>query len=483
MTKRIIFIVVMLMLLTAGAQPISEKKDAYEYPKDPEVRQKLETWRDLKFGFMMHWGIYSQLGIVESWALCSEDQDFQDRGGMDYIEFKKMYFGRIKKFNPRKFDPAPWARAAKDAGMKYLVFTTKHHDGFCMFDTQQTDFKITGPDSPFRDHPRANISKEIFQAFRKLGFMIGTYFSKPDWRHPDYWSPLWATPNRNNNYDTRKYPGRWQRFRDFTFNQIQELMTGYSRVDILWLDGGWVRPHDTINDEVRSWGYDISKWEQDIDMPRIARMARKHQPGILIVDRTVHGPYENYRTPEQRVPDRALPYPWETCMTMTQNWGYVKQPKYKTAEKLVHTLIEVVSRGGNLLLNVGPTPDGTIEPEAYQRMAAIGRWMKINGSAIYATRQREQYREGDHIRFTRGKDGRTVYVFSLKWPGRELRIKSVEPQAGGKVFLLGHKSPLTWRREGEELVIQIPQVLQSPQNRPCRHAWVFRIRGAVPTGR
>ena len=461
-------------------QEHSHEKDTYQYPEDPLVFKKLEKWRDLKFGFLMHWGLYSQLGIVESWPLCSEDQDFQDRGGMDYIPFKNMYFNLIEKFNPKKFDPKPWAKAANEAGMKYVVFTTKHHDGFCMFDTHCTDFKITGPRSPFQRHPRANIAKEIFKAFRNQGFMIGAYFSKPDWHHPDYWSPLWATPNRNNNYDTKKYPERWQRFRDYTYNQLKELMTQYGAIDILWLDGGWVRPHHTINDEVRSWGYDISKWEQDIDMPRIAAMARKHQPGILVVDRTVHGPYENYRTPEQQVPPKPLPYPWETCMTMTQSWGYNKHAKYKTTEQLIHTLIDVVAKGGNFLLNIGPTPDGTIETEAYKRLKEIGSWMKINGIGIYATRPRQPFEEGDHIRFTRSKDGETVYAFLLKWPGKEIWLKSVKAKKNSPVFLLGYDTPLKWTEEKEALVIQIPETLQIPKNRPCRHAWAIRIETSKP---
>lgn len=475
MVYKVIIIISLSLILASGVSGKENLRNKYVFPEDPLVRKKLETWQDLKFGFMMHWGLYSQLGIVESWALCSEDQPFQDRGGMNYIEFKNMYFNLIKKFNPQKFDPQRWAKAAKEAGMKYVVFTTKHHDGFCMFDTQYTDFKITGADSPFRNHPKANIAREIFNAFRNQGFMIGAYFSKPDWHHPDYWSPLWATPNRNNNYDTRKYPERWQRFRDFTYNQIKELMTQYGSIDILWLDGGWVRPHHTINDEVRSWGYDISRWEQDIDMPRIARMSRKYQPGILIVDRTVHGPFENYRTPEQKVPTRALPYPWETNLTMTQNWGYNKHPEYKNTKQLIHTLINVVAKGGNFLLNVGPTPEGTIETEAYKRLKEIGQWMNINGRGIYATRQWQRYEEGNHIRFTCSKNRETVYVFLLKWPGKEIRIKSVKAKKNSKIFMLGNDTSLKWIQQGEELVIQIPKALQTPQNRPCQHAWTFLV--------
>ncbi|MCP4725086.1 MAG: alpha-L-fucosidase [bacterium] len=451
-------------------------KDAYVYPEDPLVIEKLEEWQDLKFGFMMHWGIYAQLGIVESWALCSEDQSFQDRGGIPYTEFKEMYFSQIREFDPRSFDPELWAKAAKEAGMKYLVFTTKHHDGFCMFDTKQTDFKITGDESPFHDHPKANIAYEVFNAFRDEGFLIGAYFSKPDWHNPDYWSPLWATPNRNNNYDIRKYPEKWQRFRDYTYYQIEELMTGYGPIDILWLDGGWVRPDSTINDEVRSWGFDIAKWEQDIDMPRIAKMARRRQPGLMIVDRSVHGPYENYRTPEQNVPAETLPYPWETCMTMTQNWGYVKNPVYKSTKQLIHTLINVVSKGGNFLLNAGPTPEGILEEEAYNRLRGIGEWMKVNGEAIYSTRKHSSYSEGNNIRYTSSKDGRFVYAFLLEWPGKDIRLEKVIPEPGSTIDMLGIDQHLNWTRENNTIIIELPESLDAENKPPAKHAWVLRIK-------
>ena len=462
----------LLASLVLPSLGISQPAPPYTYPSDPLVLEKLEEWRDLKFGLLMHWGLYAQLGIVESWALCSEDQPFQDRGGMPYTEFKQMYFDQIKEFDPRQFDPEQWANAARDAGMRYVVFTTKHHDGFSMWDTRQTDFRITGPDSPFREHPRANVAKEVFDAFRDEGFLIGTYFSKADWHHPDYWSPLWATPNRNNNYDVRKYPEKWRSFRDFTFYQIEELMTTMGPIDVLWLDGGWVRPDSTINDEVRSWGFDIAEWEQDIDMPRIAAMARSHQPGLLIVDRTVHGEYENYRTPEQQVPPTALDFPWETNMTITQSWGHNNDPVYKDAEFLIRTLIDVVSKGGNYLLNVAPTPEGTLEDESYQRLSEIGRWMTVNGEGIYSTRPFSRFGEGENLRFTQSKDSSHVYVFALEWPGEVLSVQSVSVNSGSEIMMLGSDVTLDWSEDQAGLHIRVPQELRTVG----RHAWTFRIK-------
>jgi alpha-L-fucosidase len=279
-----------------------------ETETDPLVLKNLEEWQDMKFGFMMHWGPYSQWGIVESWSICSEDVPWCRRKMDNYTEYVEAYENLKTTFNPVDFNPEKWARLAKSAGMKYLVFTTKHHDGFCMFDTKLTDYKITDPDCPFHSNPKANIAQELFSAFRAEGFKIGAYFSKPDWHSEDYWWPYFATPDRNVNYDPVKYPERWQRFKNFTYGQIKELMTDYGEVDILWLDGGWVRPKATVNNRSRAW-LGPNQYNQDIDMPEIAKMAREKQPGLIFVDRTVTGRYENYRTPEQHVPDEPLDYP------------------------------------------------------------------------------------------------------------------------------------------------------------------------------
>ncbi|HBG70899.1 MAG TPA: alpha-L-fucosidase [Bacteroidales bacterium] len=447
----------------------------YVPPTDTLVKQKLENWLDMKFGLLMHWGLYSQLGVVESWGLCSEDQDFQSRNGMDYIDYKNHYFNQIKKFNPQQFNPDAWAEVAQKAGMKYVVFTTKHHDGFCMFDTKQTDFKITSGESPFNSNPKANVAKYVFEAFRNKGFMVGAYFSKPDWHCPSYWTPLLATPDRNCNYDTRKYPGRWKEFQNYTFNQIEELTTEYGKLDILWLDGGWVRPDSTINEEVRSWGYNIPKYEQDIDMPRIAAMARENQPGILIVDRTVHGPFEDYRTPEQSVPNSILSYPFETCMTMTSNWGYVPNAEYKSAELLIAMMIDVVSKGGNFLLNVAPTAQGTFENKAILTLYEIGKWMSVNESAIYGSRPWKQFKEGNHVRFTQSKDGKYLYVFALYWPGKSLSLPCITEKKKYKVTMLGSKEKIKTSFSQDGLTLIIPEVLQNAASRPTAYISVFRI--------
>ena len=181
----------------------------YTIPSDKLVQAKLSQWGKIKFGLLMHWGTYSQWGIVESWSLCPEDEGWTQRKGPyahDWYSYKQAYENLKTTFNPVKFNPEKWALAAKNAGMKYVVFTTKHHDGFNMFDTKQSDYKITSTTSPFSTHPRANVTKEIFNAFRDQGFMTGAYFSKPDWNTPDYWWKYFPPKDRNVSYDPKKYP-------------------------------------------------------------------------------------------------------------------------------------------------------------------------------------------------------------------------------------------------------------------------------------
>ncbi len=457
---------------------VSAQHKKYVAPTDTAVLNSLDRWQDMKFGLFMHWGTYSQWGIVESWSICPEDEGWTQRKGpysKNYFEYVKAYENLQTTFNPVKFNPEKWATAAKAAGMKYMIFTTKHHDGFCMFDTKQTDYKITDVKTPFSTDPRRNITKEIFNTFRKDGFSVGAYFSKPDWHSDDYWWPYFPPKDRNVNYDPAKYPERWQAFKNFTYNQIKELMSEYGKVDILWLDGGWVRPLETVDKSVE-WQRGI-KTNQDIDMKRIAEMARSYQPGLLIVDRTVTGPYENYTTPEQEIPHELLPYPWESCITMGNSWSYVPGDHYKSAMKIVQMLISIVSRGGNLLLNIGPGPDGDWDPVAYSRLQEIGAWMKINGEAIHGSKPLSPYEQGN-IHFTQSKDGKTKYVFYLsdqddvKLPA-EIVIKNFPIDKKNRISLLGTGAKLKWTSAGDDITIHIPSLVQTKWK--GKYAAVFKI--------
>lgn len=455
----VLFIAILSGTYTIAQQGVHPQSSRYEWPTDPLVKAKLVKWQDQKFGMIIHWGLYAVPGIVESWTLCAEDWITRD-STISYDEYKKWYFGLKKDFNPVNFNPEQWAKAGKDAGMKYLVFTTKHHDGFCLFDTKETDFKIS--DGPFKSNPRADAAKYIFEAFRNNGFMIGAYYSKPDWHSENYWWPAYPTADRNNNYDIRRFPWRWNAFKQYTYNQISELTHNYGQVDILWLDGGWVRPLETVNEEVLSWGARIPPWSQDVDIPRIAAMARQAQPGLLVVDRTVHGEFENYQTPEQRVPAQQLPYPWESCITLGGAWSYVPGDKFKSANKVIHTLIEIVAKGGSLLLGVGPGPDGTLQQPVIDRLEEIGKWMKVNGIAIYNTRITDHYNEGN-IFFTKDKTGSGKYAL-VCLPENEPLPATVEwgtniPRKGSAITLLQTGQKVKWKNENGRIKVTLPSAL------------------------
>ena len=404
---------------------------------DPAILKAIDEWQDKQFGFFMHWGIYAQAQVVESWSVCNEE--WIDRGGKPYNEYKDWYFNLAKDFNPTQFNPKKWAEAAQRGGMKYIVFTTKHHDGFCMYDTKETDYKITNKNFPFGKKDGRDITKEVVKAFRDRNFSIGLYFSKADWHNQDYWSPLWATPDRNVNYNIEKHKDLWQNFCNFTYNQIKELTHNYGKIDILWLDGGWIRPSWSVQpgSEEETW-LGAYKRIQDIDMPKIAKMARENNNSMIIVDRSVGGKYENYRTPEQAIPDTPLDYPWETCMTMGESWSYSSKDNYKSTNTLIHLLVDVVCKGGNFLLNVGPDEKGNLPAAAVARMDSIGSWLQTNGKAIYSTRPISPYKQ-DGICFTQSKDGQIHAIILIS---DNVSLKNVYQIPNFKGLKKGNKSVL-----------------------------------------
>ncbi len=466
-----------LVSLTIVAQNKSYFPDSSAH-----IRDRIEEWQDLKFGLLMHWGTYSQWGIVESWSICPEDLSWATGGRKQgvsetYDGYVKAYENLQTSFNPTQFNPEQWSAAAKKAGMKYVVFTTKHHDGFCMFDTQLTDYKITDPKTPFHSNPRSNVTKEIFSAFRNDQFWIGAYFSKPDWHSNAYWWDYFPVADRNCNYAISKYPQKWKEFVDYTHGQVNELMSDYGKIDILWLDGGWVKPTDSLEIvEDLTEVYEGSRWarnpqSQDINMPLLVKNARAKQPDLIVVDRAVKGPYQNYLTPEQQIPETGLPYPWETCMTMANSWSYVPNDHYKSSDTLITNLVDVVSKGGNFLLNVGPSPDGTLDPKAYQRLEDIARWMDKNGEAIYGTRMFDVFGEANGIRYTRSKDQKTLYVFFPDAPTGKVNLDHVPFLNGYKATLLGSNKTIKASIYAGTTTLQFPKNMQQFGE----YVWVVKL--------
>ncbi len=431
-----------------GAQEVQgfvhEQSDAsgYVWPTDKQVLNKLDNWQDKKFGVLFHWGLYSVPGIVESWSICSEDVDWISRKkDIPYDEYKKWYFGLKDSLNPVNFNPDQWADVMNDAGMKYMVFTTKHHDGFCMYDTKFTDFSIAN--GAFKDNPRKDVLKYVLDAFRKKNFMIGEYFSKPDWHTEWFWNPNFATPNRGINYKKERHPEWWKNYQTFTQNQLSELTTNYGPIDLLWLDGGWIKG-------------------DDVNLDSVLVEARKRHPGLIAVDRSIKGKNENYQTPERGIPSTQLDYPWESCITLSHDWGWVPNAPYKSPNTVLNTLIEITAKGGNLLLGVGPTPDGIIEDEVVKRLNKIGEWLKVNGEAIYSTRITPIYHEGNTW-FTANKNGKTIYAIHTIGDNEKLpsTIEWTGNIPSGKMTLLQNGKSVKYSVKGDKVTVIVPSNLNN----------------------
>ncbi|MBO5634800.1 MAG: alpha-L-fucosidase [Bacteroidales bacterium] len=459
MKKNLIFLVAALMCVNAAAQ--------YIPPVEEDVKARLAEWQDLKFGMFIHWGAYSQWGVVESWSLAPDDISWQygarDKKNMDYFEYIQAYEHLKDTFNPVKFDPGKWADAAKYAGMKYVVFTTKHHDGFCMFDTHQTDYKVTDEGCAFHINPKANIAKELFDAYRARGIKAGAYFSIPDWHSNDFWWRKFPPKSVRANYKASEHPEKWAAYQDYVAAQLNELTSGeYGDLYLMWYDM-------PVTDDSSEAKHD---WE------RFAKVVRGNQPGMIMVARGQHNIYENYQTPEQTIPEKALDYPWESCVTMTYSWSYRPNLEYKSTATLLKMLVQIVSRGGNFLLNVGPGPDGTLEDTAYDRLRAIGDWMQVNSEGIYSTKAIAPYQDGP-VYYT--SKGDYVYAFYIPEDPNsealpsEIHLPSFTPVSSKGVSLLGAKGTLKWKKGPDGgVIVSIPESLR--KKAPCEHIWCLKVK-------
>jgi alpha-L-fucosidase len=320
----------------------------------------LTWWREARFGMFIHWGLYSILG--GEWG-----------GRTDYAEWIRNnahipigeYDTLVGRFNPAGFDAGRWAGLARQAGMGYLTITTKHHDGFCLFDSKLTDYCVRS--TPFK----RDIMREIAGACRREGIRPCWYHSIMDWHHPDY------LPRRDWEAETRPVGGaRFARYQSYLHGQVTELLTNYGDIGVMWFDGQWEG----------TWTHEAGR--------ALYQKCKALQPKVIVNNRVegwspvpITDPLGDFRTPEQEIPATGWPgVDWESCITMNDNWGFNSHDhNFKSLRRLIELLVETASKGGNLLLNIGPKSDGTFPDESVERLEAIGRWMAVNGSAIHGT--------------------------------------------------------------------------------------------------
>jgi alpha-L-fucosidase len=404
-------------------------------------------------------------------------------------EKKQEYNNLYKTFNPTGFDAQEWMDIFKRSGIKAFAFTTKHHEGFSMFHTktrvkqranylnpvdqviEPCDLAYSIEETPFK----RDIVKELCDAAHKNDIKIDLYFSHPDWYDADFrpynYHPLTTPHYKENNGDygfevkdkskqiltPELTPEEKSRLLARHREQLRELLTNYGKIDMMCLDQ-WM-------------GRDI--WPE---MKETVKMMRKLQPDVMLRCRGI-GNYGDFYTPEGFVPGakEKTNMPWMTIRALGSSFSYdANADKYKGAPWIIHNLIDAVSKGGNFMVGIGPNATGRFHPKAIEQLEETGKWLKVNGEGIYNTHAREIYQEGDFY-FTQSKDNKRVFVFTEKWPGKELVIPAVTPKKGSKIFILGYKKPLKWSITDQGVKVAIPDILQTSENRPCEHTWTFQI--------
>ncbi len=366
---------------------------------------RLQWWREARFGLFVHWGPVSLKGTEIGWSRAGERRGYRGPGTLVPTD---VYDNLYKEFNPTQFNATEWVKIAQAAGMKYIVFTSRHHDGFSMFDTQASDYKITSPLSPYR----RDIVKQLADASHAASLKFGLYYSQPNWHHPDAFTP-----------------DRHDRYLAYLQAQVRELCSNYGRLDILWFDG-------------------LGKTAVDYGAVEVNRMARELQPHLLINNR--NGLPEDFDTPEQRVGKYQDNRPWESCITICKQWAWKPEDTMKSLEECLQTLVRCVGGDGNLLFNVGPMPDGRIEPRQVDRLKEMGAWLTKNGESIYATRGGPWHPKSE---FASTRKGNTVYLHVFRWSKDTLELPAL-PHAVKSAMLLGG-GRATARQQGDKLTITV----------------------------
>ena len=431
----------LLPILLAG---LVQAGAAQDLPRETPAQRdaRMAWWREARFGMFIHWGPYAvPAGTYRGQRIAGIGEWIMQRASIPIPEYEQF----ARQFNPTKFDAEEWVRLAKEAGMKYIIITSKHHDGFAIFDSKVSDYDIVDF-TPFRRDPL----KELAEAARRHGLKLGFYYSIMDWHHPDAQAPNY--PNYN---DGRKTNPNFKRYvEEYMKPQLRELLTNYGEVAVLWFDGEW------IPDWTEEQGRDLYAF------------VRRLQPNILINNRvgkgrqgmqglTKEGHVGDFGTPEQEVPPQGLPgVDWESCMTMNDTWGYKSfDDNWKDTRTLIRILIDAASKGGNFLLNVGPTAEGVIPAPSVHRLREIGEWMKVNGEAIYGTSASPFAEQPSWGRFTR-KPGK-LYAHVFDWPrDRRLEIPGGLREEVVRAYLLADekRESLPVERTETGVVVTLPAV-------------------------
>ncbi|GAB4383509.1 MAG: hypothetical protein Kow0022_03500 [Phycisphaerales bacterium] len=406
----------------------------------PPDDHRMDWFRQARFGMFIHWGLYS-IPAGEWNENTGHGEWIRTTAQIPIDQYDRL----LHQFNPLRFAPDAWVQIAKDAGMNYIVITTKHHDGFALFDSRVSDFDVMA--TPFH----RDIMAELADACRRHGIRIGWYYSIMDWHHPDY------LPRRNWELPARPVADAdFDRYLAFLHAQVTELLTNYGPVGIMWFDGEW---ESTWNHTLGQALYDLCRSLQpDVIVNNRVDVGRRGMAGI-----SDPGFAGDFGTPEQEVPPTGIPgVDWETCMTMNSHWGWNRHDAdWKSTQDLIRLLVDVASKGGNLLLNVGPRPDGTFPPQAVRRLREIGDWMDVHSPAIYGTTA-SPFPHLDWGRATArvADDASTLYLHVFDWPhDHSLVVPNLGNDIRSATLLTDGNAPLSWHRTGTDVLIDLPPLM------------------------